>query len=245
MSTLIFILWGLAIAAEISLLGVLMRQRLLNAYPGVTCWAIISAASGLHLAYAHIAHNAYAATWREWQPWALAALIAITIDVARSIGGQWPARRLAVAVNVIFGGLALAAMGWVARILPAHQWGIDAPLIRLSEHFALACAVTIGANWLIYSIPQVEWRKNTRRHARAALILTVCVGGGLAIAAASKSYASVAVANLLLGAAPIVACVIWGRMTRKGEEFAGPVPQNGLLEALEGQDRKRIGRDED
>lgn len=244
MSSLIFTCWGLSVAAELALLAAMIRSRLTGSYPGVALWALISSASAINCAYAHFAGNGYGQAWGFWQPFALAATIGLTIDVVSAISRQWPkARNMAVVVNLIFGGVSLAAMGWVAHLIPAHGWGSAAALVRLSEHFYLACAATIAANWLIYSIPRHEWRKNVRLHVRAALALTAGCGAAYLIGAASrKEYWMVAAANLLLTTATIAACVLWARMSRPGEDYRDPSPDRGLLESLEELDRGRIDR---
>lgn len=244
MSALIYCCWGLCVASELALLAALIRARLAGRYIGVTLWALISSISAINCAYAHFSGNGYAQAWGWWQPFTLAATICITIDVISAIGRQWPkAHSAAVGVNLLFGGLSFAALGWVAHLIPAHGWGSAAALVRLSEHFHLACAATIAANWLIYSIPRHDWRGNVRLHVRAAMVLTAGCGGAYLIGAASrKNYWMVAVANLLLTTAPIVACVLWARMSHRGEDYRDPRPQDGLLESLEALDRGRIDR---
>lgn len=244
MSTLIFTTWGLCVAVELALLAALIRSRLAGKYPGVALWALISAASAINCAYEYFAGNGYRQAWAWWQPFTLAAAIGVTIDVVSAISRQWPkARSMAAVVNLLFGGVSFAALGWVAHLIPAHGWGSAAALVRLSEHFHLACAATIAANWLIYSIPRHDWRGNVRLHVRAALVLTAGCGAAYLIGAASrKSYWMVAAANLLLTTAPIAACVLWARMSRRGEHYNDPRPQEGLLESLEALDRGRIGR---
>ena len=238
----IFTLWGLSIAAEIGLIVVLLRQRLAARYPGVTLWAMASAASGLATAWAYFIDRSYAAQWAAWEPVSLAAMILLTADVAYQVGRQWPARGLAIGVNVLFGSLSLAAMGWIAHLFPANAWGAAAAMLRLKEHFALACALTILANWAIYSIPQPEWRKNTKRHVRAAFALTLGLGLAVLLVAWHKSYATIAVANTVISGLPLCCCVIWARMSRQGEEYSAPRPQGNLLENLEALDRMRIDR---
>lgn len=244
-STVIFTLWGLSILCEIGLIFVLLRQRLAGRYAGVTLWATVSAASGIHAAYAHFATRSYAAAFAAWEPITLAALILVTADVAHKIGSQWPAAsRLAWGINALFGGLAVVAMGRVAEIFPAAEWGdVVGWTIRLKEHFALACAATIAANWMIYSIPHPQWKKNVRRHVRAGFILTAGLGAAAFILAAwNMKFAAIAIANTLIAGLPLICCVIWARMSRGGEEYTAPRPQGTLLESLEALDRKRIDR---
>ena len=240
----IFTLWGLSILCKIGLIGVLLRQKLARRYAGVTLWAAVSAASGIHTAYAHFVTRSYAAVWAAWEPITLAALILVTADVAHKIGSQWPAAsRLAWGINALFGGLAAVAMGRVAEIFPAAEWGAVGWTIRLKEHFALACAATIAANWMIYSIPHPQWKKNVRRHVRAGFILTAGLGAAAFILAAWKmEFAVIAIANTLIAGLPLVCCAIWARMGRGGEEYTAPRPQGTLLESLEALDRKRIDR---
>ena len=240
----IFTLWGLSILCEIGLIGVLLRQKLARRYAGVTLWAAVSAASGIHTAYAHFVTRSYAAVWAAWEPITLAALILVTADVAHKIGSQWPAAsRLAWGINALFGGLAAVAMGRVAEIFPAAEWGAVGWTIRLKEHFALACAATIAANWMIYSIPHPQWKKNARRHVRAGFLLTAGLGGAAFILAAwGREVVAVAIANSIITGLPGVCCVIWARMSRKGEEYATPRPQGTLLESLEALDRRRTER---
>lgn len=240
MSTLIFTCWGLAIAAQFGLLSILVRRRIAFFYWGVTAWATVGVGSGLHLVYTYMQYGVY--PWRQWQPFTLAAMILLTADVAHKLARHWPARTFGWVVNGIFAALSLAAMAWVARIIPSAPWGADAAMVKLSEHFSLACATTIGLNWMVYSIPLDSWRRNARLHVRAALSLTGACGLAYFLAAANKSTASIAVANLTLTIAPIVASVGWARMSRGGESYRMQRPHDGLLEALEGIDRKRLDR---
>lgn len=238
----IFTLWGLSIAAEIGLVGVMLLQGLAFRYPGVTFWAIVSATSGVSTAFAHFAHRSYAAKWAAWEPLSLAALILLTADVAYQIGRQWPARGLAIGINVLFGSLSIATMGWLARLFPADVWGTIAYLVRLKEHFALACAATIAANWMIYSIPRPEWKRNVRGHVRASFSLTIGIGLSFLLVAYWKSYWTILAANTAISGLPLICCVIWARMSHRGEEYQAPAPQGNLLENLEDIDRRRIVR---
>lgn len=240
MSAIIFALWGLSIFCEIGLVALLLRRRLALLYWGVTIWAVISAASGLHLAYCYMEHHRY--PWAAWQPFLLAGQIIVTADCAHKLSRHWPARAFGWMVNGVFGALSLAAMAWVVRLIPAAPWGADEWMLRLSEHFSLACAVTVGLNWLIYSVPLDRWRKNARLHVRGAAILTGGCGAACMLGYWSKAYAAVAVANLVLTIAPAAAAILWARMSVKGEDYEMTRPQEGLLEILEAQDERRIRR---
>lgn len=240
MNALIFSLWGFSVACEIGLVALLVRRRLALLYWGVTIWATISAASGLHLAYSYMEHHRY--PWASWQPLLLAGQILVTADVAHKLSRHWPARAFGWIVNGVFGALSLAAMAWVVRLVPAAPWGANEWMLRLSEHFSLACAVTVGLNWLIYSVPLDRWRRNARLHVRASVILAGGCGAACLLAYWSKAYAAVAVANLTLTIAPAAAAILWARMSARGEAYEMERPQAGLLESLEALDAQRIRR---